>query len=125
MSVIKKKFLLLKSKQFISNRVLKLCRKYGINTRCPFVYIPSRITKLIHKKLKRLFNLIVLKRQIKKRIQHLQTIRTYKGTRHRKGLPVRGQRTHTNAKTRKKNKVSEFKSKENTYLSKKLQKSKK
>nr|YP_009327115.1 ribosomal protein S13 [Pleurocladia lacustris]ANS57834.1 ribosomal protein S13 [Pleurocladia lacustris]ANS57876.1 ribosomal protein S13 [Pleurocladia lacustris] len=34
------------------------------------------------------------------RIYHLCNISTYRGSRHRKGLPVRGQRTHTNAKKR-------------------------
>src|SRR6266511_3647269 len=34
-------------------------------------------------------------------IKRLMDIGTYRGTRHRKGLPVRGQRTHTNARTKK------------------------
>lgn len=34
-------------------------------------------------------------------IKSLMEIGCYRGLRHRKGLPVRGQRTHTNAKTRK------------------------
>lgn len=35
-------------------------------------------------------------------IQRYMKIRTYRGSRHRKGLPLRGQRTHTNAKTARK-----------------------
>ena len=49
-------------------------------------------------------NLIVegsLRRQVQQNIQRLRDIRSYRGERHRKGLPVRGQRTRCNARTRK------------------------
>ena len=49
-------------------------------------------------------NLIVegsLRRQIQQNIQRLRDIRSYRGERHRMGLPVRGQRTRCNARTRK------------------------
>jgi small subunit ribosomal protein S13 len=42
-----------------------------------------------------------LRREIATNIKRLTDIGTYRGLRHRKGLPVRGQRTHTNARTRK------------------------
>jgi len=42
-----------------------------------------------------------LKREITMSIKRLMDIGTYRGLRHRKGLPVRGQRTSTNARTRK------------------------
>ncbi len=42
-----------------------------------------------------------LRRQVAQNIQRLKDIRAYRGERHRKGLPVRGQRTRTNARTRK------------------------
>ncbi len=42
-----------------------------------------------------------LRRQIQQHIQRLRDIRCYRGDRHRKGLPVRGQRTRCNARTRK------------------------
>ena len=42
-----------------------------------------------------------LKREIAKNIKRMVDIGCYRGIRHRKGLPVRGQRTHTNARTRK------------------------
>jgi small subunit ribosomal protein S13 len=42
-----------------------------------------------------------LRRQITQHIQRLKDTRTYRGERHRKGLPVRGQRTRCNARTRK------------------------
>ncbi len=42
-----------------------------------------------------------LRREISMSIKRLMDIGTYRGLRHRKGLPVRGQRTSTNARTRK------------------------
>lgn len=42
-----------------------------------------------------------LKRTVNQNIRRLQEIKCYRGERHKKGLPVRGQRTRTNARTRK------------------------
>jgi len=42
-----------------------------------------------------------LRRQIQMNIKRLMDIGCYRGLRHRRGLPVHGQRTHTNARTRK------------------------
>jgi small subunit ribosomal protein S13 len=42
-----------------------------------------------------------LRRETSMNIKRLQDLASYRGLRHRKGLPVRGQRTHTNARTRK------------------------
>jgi len=42
-----------------------------------------------------------LRKQIQMDIKRLMDIGCYRGLRHRRGLPVRGQRTHTNARTRK------------------------
>jgi small subunit ribosomal protein S13 len=42
-----------------------------------------------------------LKRQVQQNIARLRDIGCYRGLRHRRGLPVRGQRTRTNARTRK------------------------
>jgi len=42
-----------------------------------------------------------LRRELSMSIKRLMDIGTYRGLRHRKGLPVRGQRTHTNSRTRK------------------------
>jgi len=58
----------------------------------------SRITQIIDR------NYVVggqLRRQIFQNIARLRDINCYRGFRHRKGLPVRGQRTRTNARTRK------------------------
>ena len=42
-----------------------------------------------------------LRREVAQNIKLLMDIGCYRGLRHRRGLPVRGQRTHTNARTRK------------------------
>ena len=42
-----------------------------------------------------------LRREIAMHIKRLMDLGCYRGLRHRRGLPVRGQRTHTNARTRK------------------------
>ena len=42
-----------------------------------------------------------LRREISMNIKRITDLGCYRGLRHRKGLPVRGQRTHTNARTRK------------------------
>ena len=58
----------------------------------------SRITQIIDR------NYVVggqLRRQVAQNIARLRDIGCYRGMRHRRGLPVRGQRTQTNARTRK------------------------
>ncbi len=42
-----------------------------------------------------------LRREVSQNVKDLMDIGCYRGLRHRRGLPVRGQRTHTNARTRK------------------------
>lgn len=42
-----------------------------------------------------------LRRSVSMNVKRLMDLSAYRGLRHRKGLPVRGQRTHTNARTRK------------------------
>ena len=42
-----------------------------------------------------------LRREVAMNIKRLMDMGCYRGLRHRRGLPVRGQRTHTNARTRK------------------------
>ncbi|MCX7699303.1 MAG: 30S ribosomal protein S13 [Gemmataceae bacterium] len=59
----------------------------------------ARIASLLDKE-----NFLVegaLKRQVQQNIERLKHIGCYRGIRHRRGLPVRGQRTKTNARTRK------------------------
>ncbi len=63
----------------------------------------AKITKILQE------DLVVegdLRRQIASDIRRLQVINSYRGTRHRRNLPCRGQRTKTNARTRKGRRVT-------------------
>ena len=79
-----------------------LCRKAGID--------PSLRAKDLTEEQISKINVIIeqdfvvegqLRRQISQNISRLREIRCYRGIRHMRGLPVRGQRTRTNARTRK------------------------
>jgi small subunit ribosomal protein S13 len=80
----------------------RICRDTGINP-------DTRVRNLTEEEVVRLReyidrNLKVegdLRREVSQNIKRLMEIGCYRGLRHRKGLPVRGQRTHTNARTRK------------------------
>lgn len=69
----------------------------------------TRVKNLTEDEIVRLRNIIEheykvegdLRREISANIKRLIDIGSYRGIRHRKGLPVRGQRTHTNARTRR------------------------
>ena len=80
----------------------ELCHKAGVK---PF----SKARELAEDELARLAALLdkdyvvegQLRRQLAQNISRLRDIGCYRGLRHRRGLPVRGQRTRTNARTRK------------------------
>jgi small subunit ribosomal protein S13 len=80
----------------------ELCRKAGIDS-------TTRARDLSESDVARLATLLdndytvegQLRRQVAQNITRLREIACYRGIRHRKGLPVRGQRTRTNARTRK------------------------
>ena len=82
-----------------SNRILK---EAGVNP-------DTRVKDLSDDEVKRIAGVIEetqmvegdLRREIAMNIKRLQEIGCYRGIRHRKGLPVRGQKTKTNARTRK------------------------
>jgi len=79
-----------------------ICQKLGIPAE-------RRVSELMEDELTRLREMIDsdvvvegdLRRKIAMDIKRLMDLGCYKGLRHRKSLPVRGQRTHTNARTRK------------------------
>jgi len=58
----------------------------------------NRIREIIERELKVEGD---LRRDVSMNVKRLMDIGAYRGIRHRRGLPVRGQRTHTNARTRK------------------------
>ena len=80
----------------------KVCEATGID-------MNTRVRDLTDEEVARLRNWIDanlkvegdLRRDIQQDIKRKMEIGSYQGIRHRKGLPVRGQRTHTNARTRK------------------------
>ena len=80
----------------------ELCRKAGVDA-------TTRAKDLSENDVARLATLLdndytvegQLRRQVTSNINRLREIGCYRGIRHRKGLPVRGQRTRTNARTRK------------------------
>ena len=80
----------------------KVCHATGINEN-------TRVRDLTDEEVLRLRNWIDanlkvegdLRRDIQQDIKRKMEIGSYQGIRHRRGLPVRGQRTHTNARTRK------------------------
>jgi len=82
-----------------ANKILKICN----------VNPDTRAKDLNNEEISRLATVIQkdykiegdLRRDVASNIKRLMEIGSYKGMRHRKGLPVRGQRTKTNARTRK------------------------
>jgi small subunit ribosomal protein S13 len=79
-----------------------LITRLGTNSRLNYNYIKEKkfnqLNTIINKQLigKK------LQESVRENISFIKNIKTYKGLRHRASLPVRGQRTHTNAKTCKK-----------------------
>jgi small subunit ribosomal protein S13 len=80
----------------------ELCHKAGISPE-------KKARELAEDEVSRLASLLEtdytvegpLRRQVQQNISRLKDIGCYRGIRHRRGLPVRGQRTRTNARTRK------------------------
>jgi small subunit ribosomal protein S13 len=81
---------------------LKICAQAGIKPEVRAKNLTeeevSRITGIIQKEYRTEGN---LRREISMNIKRLMDIGSYRGSRHKKSLPVRGQRTRTNARTRK------------------------
>ena len=85
-----------------STKARDICQKAG-------VFESSRVNQLAEGEVTRLREIIDgeyrvegdLRRNVAMNIKRLMDLGCYRGIRHRRGLPVRGQRTHTNARTRK------------------------
>ena len=83
-------------------RARSICERAGIN-------LSLRVNQLSDEEVMRVRDIIDqdfvvegdLRRDVAMNIKRLMDLGCYRGLRHRKGLPVRGQRTHTNARTRK------------------------
>ena len=85
-----------------STKAREICQKAG-------VFESSRVNQLAEGEVTRLREIIDgeyrvegdLRREVGMNLKRLMDLGCYRGIRHRRGLPVRGQRTHTNARTRK------------------------
>lgn len=82
----------------------RLRRKYGYNCRLNLQYIKTTHANKLEQTLRRRVTVYNLKHRIQKYLAYVKSVNSYRSHRHRIFLPVRGQRTKTNAKTnRKKN----------------------
>ncbi len=81
----------------------KICEKLGIDVTMRMGEAPEEILNRIRSEIEKGGYQIEgdLRREVSMNIKRLQDMRCYRGLRHRAGLPVRGQRTQTNARTRK------------------------
>lgn len=84
-----------------NSRAIKICEKANIE-------ISTKVKDLDEDAVRRIQEAVAtyvtegdLRREVSMRIKRLKDIGCYRGRRHRVGLPVRGQRTRTNARTRK------------------------
>lgn len=83
-------------------RAREILGKAGIN-------VDTRVRDLTDEEVSRLSTIVQndykvegdLRREVSANIKRLMDINSYRGLRHKRGLPVRGQRSHTNARTRK------------------------
>jgi small subunit ribosomal protein S13 len=82
---------------------LKICKKLGLDLQMRMGDASEDILNQIRGEIEKGGYLIEgdLRREVSINIKRLQDMRCYRGLRHRAGLPVRGQRTKTNARTRK------------------------
>lgn len=85
-------------------RLLNFVKNLGVNNRFFNIKTKKKLNIKIEKFFRRFRYTFHLRNKIKKNFNFLWTIRNYKGFRHKFNLPARGQRTKTNAKTKKKNK---------------------
>ncbi len=85
-----------------SKTAVEICKKANID-------VTRRVEELTEADVKSIRDVIDggykvegdLRREVQQSIKRLMDLGCYRGLRHRKGLPVNGQRTHTNARTRK------------------------
>ena len=81
----------------------KICKNIGINPQITINKLKNNHVNLLTNYINKNIKIEdILKQSKKKRLNELLEIKSYRGIRQSIGLPVRGQRTHTNAKTSKK-----------------------
>jgi small subunit ribosomal protein S13 len=84
----------------LTNNLLQ--KKYGVNSKLPLEFINRKVYNNVDFILNKYANSTKLNQEQRNNIKFLKNIKNYKGFRHKNSLPVRGQRTRTNAKTVKK-----------------------
>jgi small subunit ribosomal protein S13 len=82
-------------------RAQAICNATGINKSSKIKDLSETEMEKLRVEVSRLTIEGDLRREVSMNIKRLMDLGCYRGTRHRKGLPVRGQRTRTNARTRK------------------------
>ena len=87
-------------------RALEICEKVGVSPAAKVSEIQEDLANLLQKVVADYEVEGDLRRHVAINIKRLRDIKCYRGTRHRRNLPVRGQRTKTNARTRKGRKKS-------------------
>ena len=78
-----------------------LCEKVGVDPSTKIMDLPEDKLDALRSEISRLSVEGDLRRENSMNIKRLMDLGCYRGIRHRRGLPVRGQRTRTNARTRK------------------------
>jgi small subunit ribosomal protein S13 len=84
-----------------NHRAVSICKKVGIDPGAKVVDLKDDYTTLIQEAVNEYEVEGDLRRRVAMDIKRLGDIKCYRGLRHKRGLPVRGQRTKTNARTRK------------------------
>jgi len=84
-----------------SHRALAICQKAGVDPSRKVIDLKDDYTILLQDAVNEYVVEGDLRRRVAMDIKRLGDIKCYRGLRHKRGLPVRGQRTKTNARTRK------------------------
>ncbi|MGE4349136.1 MAG: 30S ribosomal protein S13 [Candidatus Berkiella sp.] len=84
-----------------ATRAEELCERVGVKGDTKVQDLDLEVVRLLQNEVAKLSTEGDLKREIAMRIKRLVDIGCYRGKRHRNRLPLRGQRTRTNARTRK------------------------
>ena len=79
----------------------KICEAAGVSTEVKIQDLPEESLDAIRSEVSKLSVEGDLRREVSMNIKRLMDLGCYRGIRHRRGLPVHGQRTRTNARTRK------------------------
>ena len=80
---------------------IKLCQQINVDPAMKVSQLTDAQLELLRNEIAKMTVEGDLRRVVTMNIKRLMDLGCYRGLRHRRGLPVRGQRTHTNARTRK------------------------